>query len=208
LQSNLKMGTELTFKVAIKNSISNDPPEITGMPGVWLANFAGNSKYFCSPSVTPGEFNPWIGFDSNVHGVALQRFPIPFDQNNGQYGDKFDEKGFQLRVPSWKKSGNNWEWGWTLQREMDKFKTSYEEYKWSPSQVIPNGGTIDHPDGTKKTIQRRNQREGISMELLRDFSDKSINSNDFHNYSGIPYVAGIDGDELVYLGLIEGTPGK
>lgn len=208
IQSNLKMGNKLTYKVALKNTISSDPPEITGMPGVWLANFGGNSRYFCSPSVTPGEFNPWIGFDSNVHGVALQRYPTPLDPKNGQYGAKFDEKMFQLKVPTWKNSDNKWEWGWTLQREMNKNKTSYEEVKkWSPEHVIPNGGTIQYPDGTIKTTQRRNQREGIAMDLLRNYSKLPMKDNDYHNFSGIPYKAGIDDDELVYLGINESTTG-
>ena len=205
-QQNFIMGNKITYKVALKNTISTDPPEITGMPGVWLANFGGNSRYFCSPSVTPGEFSPWIGFDSNVHGVALQRYPTPLDPNNGQYGNKFDEKLFQLHVPPWKKTGDKWEWGWTLQREMNEKKISYEPvYNWSSSHVIPNGDKIEYPDGSTKTIQRRNQKEGIAMDLLRHYSNKPMTLNDYRNYSGIPYIAGIDDDELVYLGLNEST---
>ncbi len=61
---------------------ANNPdhyPRLAGFPYVWRAFFAGETLYQCEPSVQPGEWRPWLGYDSQVHGVNLRKYPNDFN---------------------------------------------------------------------------------------------------------------------------------
>lgn len=197
----LKMGDKMEYKLTtIGSGFGSDSPEIKGMPGTWLANFAAESMYYCSPSVTPGEFSPWIGFDSNVHGSALFRYPT---------NENFDFQIFKKNVPPWTQeqqfnNSKNWYWSWTAQREMDPFKDSYAPvYNYPRTKKIPMKNGVQQfitlPDGTKTIRQMNNQREGLGMELLRTWKNYSKYSGLFNLYDGEKYLTGLDTDEVIYL---------
>ena len=110
----LNMGDEVNYVVSLPKNSSSNPPEIKGMPKTWLANFAVESMYYCTPSATPGEFNPWIGFDSNVHGAVINQYPTALSTTSAYFGEKiplknggstngevFDNKTFELRANNW-----------------------------------------------------------------------------------------------------------
>lgn len=169
---NLKMGDQVTYEVTYGGT---DAPLIEGVAGVWIARFAGDLMYYCTPSVKPGEFNPWIGYDSRVHNMQLRNYK----------GDP----DFQLKVPGWSKTGNVWTWNWTLQRRTDANKVKYQ-----PSHVWIKYKTL--ASGVK---QRNNQREGLNVQFL-EYWQNGGGSSDFKEYKGIAnYVMGFDDDELFYL---------
>lgn len=169
---NAKMGDDVSFEVSYKGS---DSPVIAGVSGVWIARFAGDLMYYCTPSVKPGEFNPWIGYDSRVHNMQLRRYD--------------GTPGFKLKVPDWTKTGNVWKWDWTLQRRMDANKVKY-----SPSHVWIKYKTLK--SGIK---QRNNQREGLNVQFL-EYWQNGGESSDFREYKGdAKYVMGFDDDELFYM---------
>lgn len=192
----IKMGDKMTYKVHLEVPISDDNPEIIGVPGVWLANFGAESMYYCSPSVTPGEFSPWIGFDSNVHGSALFKYPT---------NENFDYQIFKKNVPDWENSlqyvsTKIWTWSWTAQREMDPLKSDYKPvYEYKRTKKLKDQ-ILTLPDGTITDRQINNQREGLGMELLRTWKNYSIHSARFKEYDGEnKYLTGLDTDEVVYL---------
>lgn len=98
----LLVGDSVVFK-------SSSALTITGLPEIWLARFAGESKYYCTPSITPGEYRPFLGFDSQVHGVAVRK-----------YADESD-----IQVPSWDILSGHYYLYWIAQRRMDASKPSY-----------------------------------------------------------------------------------
>lgn len=168
----VKMGDDISFEVTYKGT---DSPVLEGVPGVWTARFAGDLMYYCTPSVQPGEFNPWIGYDSRVHNMQLRNYKGTPD--------------FQLKVPGWNKNGNVWSWSWTSQRRMDANKVKY-----SPSHVWIKYKTLK--SGAK---QRNNQREGLNVQFL-EYWQNGAASSDFKAYQGdAKYVMGFDDDELLYL---------
>ena len=169
---NLKMGDDVSYEVTYRGS---DSPVIEGVPGVWIARFAGDLMYYCTPSIQPNEFNPWIGYDSRVHNMQLRNYK--------------GTPNFQLKVPDWSKNGNVWSWSWTAQRRMDANKVKY-----SPSHVWIKYKTLK--GGAK---QRNNQREGLNIQFLEYWQEGAENS-DFRDYQGsAKYVMGFDDDELFYL---------
>jgi hypothetical protein len=150
-------------------------PKIEGMPGLWIARFAGDLMYYCSPSIQPDEFNPWIGYDSRVHTLQLRNIE----------GDP----SFKVRVPDWYVSvPNSWSWSWYAQRRMDANKSKYEaSHTWIKYKTLSSGAK-----------QRNNQREGLNVQFL-NYWQQGENS-DFHNYLGdAKYMMGFDDDELLYL---------
>ena len=165
----LIMGDEVRFEVS---GAGSEQVEIHGVPQTWLSQFSGEAQYYCSPSVKPGEFNPWIGFDSNVHGSAMRRY------------DQFT--GFKIKVPGW----TNNSWTWTAQRRMDAAKMSYTaSHIWNKQKEVP---------GTEKK-QRNNQKEGLNMEILRNWYKWSNRKTTFAHYNGPKYLLGMDPDEILYL---------
>lgn len=168
---NVKMGDLLSFEV----SNTKNKPTIEGLPAVWIARFAGDLMFYCTPSVTPGEHNPWIGYDSRVHNMQVRNMS----------GDST----FIEKVPDWAHpSASQWTFNWTAQRRMTSSKTKYEaSFTWPKYKTLSRGG-----------IQRNNQREGLNMQFL----DYWLNGvwGDFSRYDGdAKYMMGFDDDELLYL---------
>ena len=168
---NLKMGDVVTYEVNYKG---HKAPQIEGMPGVWIARFAGDLMYYCSPSVTPGEFSPWIGFDSRVHNLQLRNY-------NGT-------PSFKMRELDWIHSENTWTWSYAAQREMDANKSKYlQPHTWIKYKTLKSG-----------IKQRNNQREGLNIQYLEYWQGGE--NSDFGTYSGsAKYMMGFDDDELLYL---------
>lgn len=169
---NCKMGDLITFDVTYNG---NGAPKIEGVPGAWIARFAGDLMYYCTPSVTPGEFNPWIGYDSRVHNLQLRRYD----------GDP----AFQMKVSDWNHpAGNSYSWSWTLQRRMDANKIKYQpSHVWIKYKTLKSGAK-----------QRNNQREGLNVQFLEYWQGGQ--TSDFRSYQGnANYMMGFDDDELFYL---------
>ena len=169
---NCKMGDLITFDVTYNGS---GTPKIEGVSGTWIARFAGDLMYYCTPSVTPGEFNPWIGYDSRVHNLQLRRYD----------GDP----DFQMKVPDWTHpSKNSYSWSWTLQRRADANKLKYQpSHVWIKYKTLKSGAK-----------QRNNQREGLNVQFLEYWQGGQ--TSDFRSYQGsAKYMMGFDDDELFYL---------
>lgn len=171
---NAKVGDDIKF--VFNNSFSSfkRKPVFEGIPATWIAQFGGESKYYCTPSIQPNERKPWIGFDSQVHGSLLRRYPA----------------GYKERFPDFEKdkNGNIVSWTFTLQREMDAGKTTYvPTYKWAKEKTSP-------------VKQRNNQKEGLNVELLQAFDDPTFQSYKGQDYilgsdpDEIFYLAGQDYD--------------
>lgn len=151
---NAKVGDEIKFVFNNAFASNNRKPIFEGIPAVWIAHFGGETKYMCTPSIQPNELKPWIGFDSQVHGSLLRRFPPKYKQ---RFAD-FERDA----------SGNIVSWTFTLQREMDpNMKVYTPAYKWPKEKTTP-------------VKQRNNQKEGLNLELLQAFNDpfyKSYSGN-------------------------------
>lgn len=165
------MGDSISYEVTYNGT---KPPRVEGIPSVWIARFAGDLMYYCSPNTNPGEFNPWIGYDSRVHNMQLRRYD----------GDP----NFTLKVADWERSGNVWSWGTVAQRRMDARKDKYQAaYTWIKYKTLKSGAK-----------QRNNQREGLNIQFL-DYWQNGLNSN-YNQYRGVTkYIMGFDDDELFYL---------
>ena len=77
----LPIGEELRFEVSstrfsnVEEATLAGPPTISGMPDLQIIRFAGEAFYYVTPSVVPGGFTPFVGFDSQVHGTVLRAYP-------------------------------------------------------------------------------------------------------------------------------------
>jgi hypothetical protein len=178
-----EVGDEVTFEVDAASKVA---PRINGMPDTWIARFAGEAFYYCSPSVKPGEYKPFLGFDSQVHGTAIRKFPEEWKKKDGTY---------DLKVPpvqqTTQTNGRTLStWSWTVSREMDANKTTYAPvFSWKKSKTTP-------------VAQRNNQREGLNMELLQAWQDWGING--LSSFSepgklGKNFIYGFDPDEILYF---------
>lgn len=169
---NIKMGDNIAYEITYRGS---DAPVIEGMPAVWVARFAGDLMYYCTPSVKPGEFNPWIGYDSRVHNMQLRNYK--------------GTPGFKVKVPGWTQSGNIWKWEFTAQRRMNADKVKYNLlHFWVKYKTLKGGAK-----------QRNNQREGLNIQFL-EYWQNGLGNSDFKEYQGkAKYVMGFDDDELFYL---------
>lgn len=169
----LTLGDSVTYDITYPGSHA---PEINGMPGVWIARFAGDLMYYCSPSVKPNEFSPWIGYDSRVHTLQLRNFD----------GDTT----FRVRVPDWSRNQANalWSWSYFAERRMDVTKSQYiASHTWPKYKTLNNGSK-----------QRNNQREGLNVQFLQYWQNGE--NSDFREYTGdAQFMMGFDDDELLYL---------
>lgn len=142
---NGKVGDDIKFVFNNSYPDFKRVPVFEGIPATWIAQFGGETKYQCTQSIQPGEYKPWLGFDSQVHGSLLRRYP----------------KGYKQKFPDFDRDskGNIVSWTFTLQREMDANKTVYVPgYKWPKEKTTP-------------VKQRNNQKEGLNMELLGAYND-------------------------------------
>ena len=178
------IGDEITIKVP---AVTNDPPTLnSGLAYTWIARFAGNVYFYCSPTPKPGGYKPWVGLDSRVHNVVIRPYPHNYD----------------LRHPNWVKENGYWVLSWTLQRER---RVSVQKYE--PSYVWPLYRRIKKPitgadKKTKYYYQRYSQKEGLNMQFLNYW--KNFKQSNFDNYSDpknktASYMLGFDDDELLYV---------
>lgn len=191
---NLQMGDELEFEIF---GISPVNIQIDGLPGVWISRFGGEVQYYCTPSVTPGGYNPFIGFDSQIHGVTLNPYPHDFDK--------------QTKDWVYNPTRDSWSWKWVAQRRMstDVSNESFESnlINWSKTKDLSQKRPEYWPKWKNTPIshQRNNQKEGINMELLHSWNGVNWDqTTNYQNYaSGVDhkkYVLSLDDDEIVYLG--------
>jgi plastocyanin len=189
----LRMGDSVVFESPYPELL------ISGLADTWIARTAGESKYYCTPSIKMGGFRPFLGYDSKVHGVGMRKYPDGFDPN----------------YPSLKVSNGNFSTYWIAQRhtsadaeEYDPFNIENGNVAFSKVKDASDFGRDNFPIGGNESVtaQRNNQREGYNMQILDRFftamggdpTDKSL-----ADYAGLDlggnYVAGLDGDELLYL---------
>ncbi len=156
-------------------------PKLSGFPFAWLAYFGGEALYQCEPSIQPGEWRPWLGYDSQVHGAAIRSYPKDFDP-------KFNP--WVVDLTSHPKKHVVFRWSAKLTRRMDSSKPAYHSvYTWPKQKTTP-------------VTQRNNQKEGLNMELLRAWKDhtKATDSEpDFTDYNGNRILPGLDPDEFLFL---------
>ena len=166
---------------------------LEGLPEIWLARAAGESKYYCTPSIKPDQYRPFLGYDSQVHGVALRKHPAP------------DEK--KTPAVSFDKNTGLYKWSWIAQRRMDpsikdNSQLQSENIRFKKYKTAQNFNTINFPigGGQKVDKQRNNQREGYNMQLLFAWKKHDGLTPDYKNYDGVKYILGTDPDEIVYVG--------
>lgn len=158
-----KVGDQVTFNVRPREGRE---PHIQGLPATWIARFAGETKFICTPSITPGGYKPWIGFDSQVHGSVIRAYPQGYDPKEADW-EHLDDDWYQLT--------------YTLQRRMSSDIDEHSPLvEWEKTQGDP--------------LQRRNQREGLNMELLDQWDDPQ-----YGLYSGANFLSATDPDEIIYL---------
>ena len=184
----LTMGDHVILEVAvpIKNSSTFDEanpahyPKLEGFPFTWMAFFSGEALYQCEPSIQPGEWRPWLGYDSQVHGTAMRKYPPNFDTrfSGWQADTSFD--GYVI-----------FRWTAKITRRMSAAKSSYDPvHSWLKTKQVG-----DHR-------QRNNQKEGLNMELLQFWKTNTRATEqhpDFTVYSGNRVLPGLDPDEFLYL---------
>ena len=162
---------------------------LEGVPEIWLARSGGDSKYYCSPNTKPDEYRPFLGYDSQVHGVALRKHPHPENKKTPKLIHN--------------EEANTYSWHWIAQRRLDAnigpnhFSSSGNNITFSKYKTASDLGKTDFPigGGERVTKQRNNQREGYNMQLLYSWEDKE----NYDEYSGPGYILGLDPDEIIYL---------
>ena len=166
---------------------------IEGVPEIWLARASGESKYYCSPNIRPNEYKPFLGYDSQVHGVAVRAHPNPNKKKTPEI--------------TYDSETNLYSWYWIAQRRMDpniqdntqltNQNVIFEKYK--TAQHLGNNG-FPIGAGIKVQKQRNNQREGYNMQLLYAWKKAGESEPVFEEYGGPRFILGTDPDEIVYLG--------
>ena len=183
----LKMGDHIALEVAfpLKDGHpfdENNPdhyPKITNFPYTWMALFSGEVLYQCEPSIQPGEWRPWLGYDSQVHGTVMRNYP-----------DNFQRKFYDWHVDQSNNGYVIFRWTAKLSRRMSSDKHLYSSvHDWPKKKSQP-------------VSQRNNQKEGLNMELLRAWKDHTQGTDqepDFASYEGNRVLPGLDPDEFLYL---------
>ncbi len=181
----LRLGDRIKVLVKEKDGASylkSNNPSIVGVASTWIARFSNDLQYYLSPSITPGEYKPWIGFDTRVHFLMMRRYP----------------KNWKLKEDDWVAENGGKSFSWTAQTITDiSLSEKYTpEYKWPKYNEA-------------KDKQRHSQKEGLNMEILNSWK---ANTTDFISYNGTKYQLGGDPDELTYLQsqthVVESTPEK
>lgn len=179
---NLTVGDSVVFKS------KHDSFEFQGLEEVWLARSGGESKYYSTKNVNPGEIKPFIGFDAQVHGVALRKYP--------------EDHIIQHPDLTYNSTTGEYSWYWIAQRRTDKDKNYFDpeennetldKFKHASNFGITK---FNVGGGQSVTSQRNNQREGYNMQYLKSFKDLN---NNYLNYDQDHFILGLDGDELVFL---------
>ena len=177
---------ELVVPLADGVSFNSDNPDhypsISGFPYAWRAFFGGEVLYQCESSIQPGGWRPWLGYDSQVHGLAVRKYP------NG-YHKKFNPWEAHLA-----NNGTHVVYRWAT-RVTRRMAVDALDPQQSPEHVW-------NKQKTSPVTQRNNQKEGLNMEimkLLRDHSHASGSTPDFAVYSGPELLSGFDPDEFLYI---------
>lgn len=174
------MGDEIRFEVSPKYPTNNTPPIIEGIPDVWIARFAGDLMYYCSPSITPAEYKPWIGFDSKVHTLQMRRYP---------------SNSYKTKIRNWDigLGSTSWTWEITASRKMDANIVKQDSLniwrKWQGANGVDD----------KKGIQRNDQREGLNIQFLNYWQGGLRSFFDNYATNNSKYFMGFDSDALLYL---------
>ncbi|MFZ6013334.1 MAG: hypothetical protein ACOYXT_23535, partial [Bacteroidota bacterium] len=177
---------------AKKNSSAK--PTLNGLPAVWLSGFANSMQFISSPNVRPGEFQPFIPWESSVHMKNFNKYP----------------PDFQINVPDWQQVDVNgisyWYFRWTIQREQSRKKTFYNaQIEFPKTKTYKNG-----------KVQRDDQGVGNVEEFLHYWRlghgtgntyTPTISERD-QEYQAPTYTMTLDGDEVVYNGsyIMEQNP--
>jgi arabinogalactan endo-1,4-beta-galactosidase len=159
-----------------------------GLPEIWIARSGGETKYYCTESVKPGDWRPFLGYDAQVHGVALRKYP----------------PGFKPKVPNRSINNGLFTWYWIAQRELsatiskEQFDPNQENAVLDKEKVagLPGLPKPFHNGTNSYLTQRNNQKEGYNMELLQNFRNVSPGYN---NFNADRFILGLDGDEIVYI---------
>ena len=154
-------------------------PKLENFPFSWMAFFSGESLFQFEASVQPGEWRPWLGYDSQVHGTAMRKYP-----------PSFNPKFYDWHVDTSNSGIVVFRWTTKLTRRMSADKNLYSAgHNWPKKK--------SHP-----VSQRNNQKEGLNMELLRAWKDHTQGTErqpDFASYDGNRILPGLDPDEFLYL---------
>lgn len=188
-QIDFKAGDSVVFESKYENF------SIKGVPEIWLARAAGESKYYCSPSIRPDEYRPFLGYDSQVHGVAVRKHPAPNQKKTPEV--------------QYNSETGKYSWYWIAQRRMDpsiknnhrlsEQNVVFTKYKEAEKLSNPNGFPIGK--GIKIKKQRNNQREGYNMQLLNAWNTAGQSTPPvYKEYGGVDFILGTDPDEIIYLG--------
>ena len=154
-------------------------PKLENFPFSWMAFFSGEALFQFEASVQPGEWRPWLGYDSQVHGTAMRKYPLNFNPKFYDWHVDTSISGIVL-----------FRWTTKLTRRMSADKSLYSAvHNWPKKK--------SHP-----VSQRNNQKEGLNMELLRAWKDHTQGTErqpDFASYDGNRILPGLDPDEFLYL---------
>jgi len=192
----LQMGDSVVFKSNTRDL------RLDGLADIWIARSAGESKYYCTPSIKMGGYRPFLGYDAKVHGVGLRQYEGLLAQNP--------------RYPSMRQTPNNhntYYTYWIAQRHMNADVSAYNAQAhgnaaFDKVKHASNFNQANFPIGGGQTVteQRNNQREGYNMEILDRFfqamgTNKIHNHIDDYRYPNLTgnFIAGLDGDELLYI---------
>ncbi|MCY4338329.1 MAG: hypothetical protein OXD47_05955 [Gammaproteobacteria bacterium] len=188
----LTLGDHITLEVAVPISNANtfqadNPahyPKLIGFPHTWMAFFSGEVLFQFDRNIRPGAWRPWLGFDSQVHGTVMRKYPP-------NYTPKFYDWNANTALSS---EHVVFRWTAKLTRRMDANKSAYgAAHDWSKIKIKP-------------VRQRNNQKEGLNMELMRAW--QSVSSEEtpaFATYHGNTILPGLDPDEFLYLRDTEGV---
>ncbi|MEO9965159.1 MAG: T9SS type A sorting domain-containing protein [Reichenbachiella sp.] len=167
------MGDQVTFHVPGIQS----PIDIEGVPSIWLSGFAAKRRFICEADTRPGEYTPYIPWESHTHYKAINQYP----------------DGFMIKRPDWEVKGAVNEWSWIAQRRTDPNKNMYQSqvefprtkgYNWDESKT-----------------QRENQTDGWFAEWLHYWNNNVENGSNtsYSTFNESPaYSLGMDGDEYLY----------
>lgn len=193
---NLQMGDSVVFNSFDKKLL------IEGMADIWVARSAGEVKFYADPSIKMGGFKPFLGYDSQVHGVKLRNYTAELDG--------------KLRYPRMKKRLHDYYTTyWIAQRQQNFAADPYDPYtssngnvKFSKGKTASDFGKPFFKVGDKLNlpVQRNNQREGYNVELFNEFypvtdmmQNNGVTFDAAKEYKGEKLVFGLDSDEIFYV---------
>jgi len=199
---NLQVGDSVVFK-------TYDPTfTVEGLKDIWLARSGGESKYYQVPE-RMGGFKPFLGFDHQVHGVALRAHP---DRDHMQYptielDPVEDERYYYYWIAKGHvKSGLSTE----AYEPTSAMNGNVALEKFKDAANFPGRDNFDIGGGETVVRQRNNQKEGLNMELMEKWDPANFDKRPWYqryldwktyNYTADDYkiVSGLDGDEIVLL---------